>query len=142
MSSSRTRRSSSRLVATVAVVDDDPSVRHAHSRILRAAGLKVTSFSTAEELLTVYESARPKCLVVDLNLPGMSGLDLAEKLRDTGQLGHEDRRRASPARGAERVRQASAGRTPLTPWRIAALGASPARIDEVSGAAVAGGRGP
>jgi FixJ family two-component response regulator len=86
MSSSRTRRSSSRLVATVAVVDDDPSVRHAHSRILRAAGLKVTSFSSAEELLTVYGFARPRCLVVDLNLPGMSGADLVEKLRATGQL--------------------------------------------------------
>jgi FixJ family two-component response regulator len=86
MSSSRTRPFSSRLVATVAVVDDDPSVRHAHARILRAAGLKVTSFSSAEELLAVYESARPRCLVVDLNLPGLSGADLVEKLRATGQL--------------------------------------------------------
>jgi FixJ family two-component response regulator len=74
------------LVATVAVVDDDPSVRHAHSRLLRAAGLKVASFSSAEELLTGYGLARPSCLVVDLGLPGMSGAELAEKLRDTGEL--------------------------------------------------------
>jgi Response regulator len=73
-------------VATVAVVDDDPSVRHAHSRLLRAAGLTVASFSSAEQLLAGYELARPSWLVVDLGLPGMSGADLVEKLRQTGEL--------------------------------------------------------
>jgi FixJ family two-component response regulator len=87
MSSARARRpSSSRLVTTVAVVEDDPSVRHALMRILRGGGLTVAPFSSAEELLPVYEFARPRCLVVDLNLPGISGADLVENLRATGQL--------------------------------------------------------
>jgi FixJ family two-component response regulator len=67
--------------STVAVVDDDPAVRRAISRMLRAAGLRVASFSSAEELLQAYEEVHPACLVLDVVLPGMSGPDLVEKLR-------------------------------------------------------------
>lgn len=67
--------------STVAVVDDDPGVRRALSRMLRADGLRVASFSSAEELLHGYDELRPSCLVVDVVLPGMSGPDLLERLR-------------------------------------------------------------
>ena len=109
MSSSRTRRSSSRLVATVAVVEDDPSVRHAHARILRAAGLKVTSFSSAEELLKVYGLARP-------SLPGRRpGTSWNERC---GAGGEASRQRTTPSDGlrdrpAERRFLAGAARA----WR-------------------------
>jgi len=65
----------------VAVVDDDPGVRRALSRMLRADGLRVASFASAEELLHAYGELRPNCLVVDVVLPGMSGPDLLDRLR-------------------------------------------------------------
>ena len=64
----------------VAVVDDDPGVRRALSRMLRADGLRVASFASAEELLHAYDELRPSCLVVDVVLPGMSGPDLLDRL--------------------------------------------------------------
>ncbi len=67
--------------STVVVVDDDPAVRRAMSRMLRNAGLRVASFSTAEELLQAYADVRPSCLVLDVVLPGMSGPDLLDRLR-------------------------------------------------------------
>jgi two-component system, LuxR family, response regulator FixJ len=80
MSAGRTV-SSRPLEATVAVVEDDPAARRALTRMLRAHGLRVASFSTAEELLQAYEATRPGCLVLDVMLPGMSGPDLVEALR-------------------------------------------------------------
>jgi two-component system response regulator TtrR len=69
------------LEATVAVVEDDPAARRALTRMLRAHGLRVASFSAAEELLQAYEATQPGCLVLDVMLPGMSGPDLVETLR-------------------------------------------------------------
>jgi len=66
---------------TVAVVEDDASARRALGRILRAHGLRVWCFSSAEELLQAWETVLPSCLVVDVVLPGMSGPDLVERLR-------------------------------------------------------------
>lgn len=66
---------------TVAVIDDDPAVRRAMARMLRNAGVRVASFSSAEELLQAYDEVRPACLVLDVALPGLSGPDLLERLR-------------------------------------------------------------
>jgi FixJ family two-component response regulator len=67
----------------VAVVEDDAAARRALSRILRASGLRVVSFSSAEELLQAYEETRPSCLVLDVMLPGLSGPDLLDRLQAT-----------------------------------------------------------
>lgn len=65
----------------VAVIEDDAAARRALTRMLRAHGFRVASFSTAEELLHGFAETRPSCLVIDVMLPGMSGPDLLEKLR-------------------------------------------------------------
>lgn len=81
MCATRTGTSRPSPSSTVAVIDDDPAVRRAMSRMLRSAGLRVASFSTADELLQAYDDLRPSCLVVDVALPGMSGPDLLDRLR-------------------------------------------------------------
>jgi FixJ family two-component response regulator len=68
---------------TVCMVDDDPSILRALSRLLRSAGYHVKQFSSAEELLLFrgdFPDA-PGCAIVDLNLPGLNGLELQESLR-------------------------------------------------------------
>jgi FixJ family two-component response regulator len=65
----------------VAVIEDDAAARRALTRMLRAHGLRVASFSTAEELLQALPDTHPGCLVVDVMLPGMSGPDLVDRLR-------------------------------------------------------------
>lgn len=66
----------------VAVVDDDELVRVALQRLLKAAGLGVTSFASAEDLLKSGQLPEIACLVVDIRMPGMSGLDLQVKLKE------------------------------------------------------------
>ncbi|MFQ5741779.1 MAG: response regulator transcription factor [Acidobacteriota bacterium] len=65
---------------SVLVIDDDPSVRKALSRLIRSAGLEVETFSSAPEFLTFDIPDRPTCVVLDVRLPGLSGLDLQEEL--------------------------------------------------------------
>lgn len=65
----------------IAVIDDDASVRGALVRLFRIAGLGVSLFATAEEYLANRDRADVDCLVVDLRLPGMSGLELLEELQ-------------------------------------------------------------
>lgn len=69
---------------TVFVVDDDAVVRRSLMRIIRAAGLSVEPFATAEEFLSQYDPAAPGCLVADLRMPGISGLMLQEQLQARG----------------------------------------------------------
>jgi FixJ family two-component response regulator len=64
----------------VLVVDDDPSVRTALARLLRANGWAVETFPTAEALLSRAPSPRAGCLVLDVSLPGLDGLDLQKRL--------------------------------------------------------------
>src|SRR5438552_11047915 len=68
----------------VFVVDDDPSVRRSTERLLRAAGLKVQTFSSAREFLAGYRSEGPACLVLDVRMPGLSGMDLQHELAQSG----------------------------------------------------------
>jgi FixJ family two-component response regulator len=64
----------------VFVVDDDPSIREALTSLLRSVGLGVETFASARELLTSPRPNAPGCLVLDVRLPGMSGLDLQREL--------------------------------------------------------------
>jgi RNA polymerase sigma factor (sigma-70 family) len=65
---------------TVYVVDDDSSVRKATSRMLRAAGFPVVTFDSAEEFLDYPVSDKPGCLILDLEMPGLSGIELQDEL--------------------------------------------------------------
>jgi FixJ family two-component response regulator len=69
---------------TVFVIDDDIEVRLSIQGLLKAAGLRSEAFGTAEEFLRSKESDGPSCLVLDVSLPGVSGLELQRKLADAG----------------------------------------------------------
>lgn len=64
----------------VCIVDDEPSIRASLSNLLCSAGLKVQAFSSAQEFLTNQPLDSLRCLVLDVQLPGISGLDLQQKL--------------------------------------------------------------
>ena len=68
----------------VYVVDDDASVRRALSRLIRSVGLPVETFPTAQAFLDAPPRDQPACLVLDVRLPGRSGLDLQSTLREAG----------------------------------------------------------
>src|SRR5262245_28292435 len=68
--------------AIVFVVDDDLSVREALGSLIRSAGLKVESFASAQEFLARPRSELPCCLVLDVRLPGLSGLDLQKRMAE------------------------------------------------------------
>ena len=68
----------------VFIVDDDDSVRKALKRLLRANGYQVVTFESAEEFLLANRFRAEGCIVLDICLPGMSGLDLHEKLASSG----------------------------------------------------------
>src|SRR5262245_26482040 len=64
----------------VCVVDDDLSTRESLSNLLRSTGLNVQTFASAHEFLTRQRPTAPGCLVLDVQLPGLSGLDLQQEL--------------------------------------------------------------
>src|SRR3974377_2244712 len=64
----------------VYVVDDDASSREGVAGLLRSAGLMAKTFASGEEFLAAPRPKTPSCLVLDVNLPGVSGLDLQQKL--------------------------------------------------------------
>jgi FixJ family two-component response regulator len=72
--------------AIVFVVDDDPLVRGALSSLFRSVGLRVEAFASATELLQSPLPGAPSCLVVDIRLPRLSGLDLQAELRSSGVM--------------------------------------------------------
>ena len=69
----------------ISVVDDDRSMGRMLARIIGAAGLKVAVFTSAEEFLGSERLHDSACLVLDVDLPGMSGLELQQQLKDSGQ---------------------------------------------------------
>ncbi len=69
--------------ATVYLVDDDPGVRRAAKMLIESVGLRVQTFASAQEFLQAARSDGPGCLVLDVRLPGLSGLDLQRELRKT-----------------------------------------------------------
>ena len=70
--------------STVFVVDDDADLRESLGWLFESAGLRVKSYSTAQEFLTDYKPDDPGCLLLDVRMPGLSGLDLQEELRRRG----------------------------------------------------------
>ena len=70
----------------VAVVDDDTSVRRALTRLLQSADLHVLTYASASEFLDNGLASAPDCVILDIHLGGMSGLELLSRLRE---LGHD-----------------------------------------------------
>jgi FixJ family two-component response regulator len=64
----------------VAIVEDDESYRAAVQRLLKSAGFSVESFASAEDFLSSGQQHETGCLITDIRMPGMSGLDLQSKL--------------------------------------------------------------
>jgi FixJ family two-component response regulator len=71
-------------VPTVFVIDDDAGVRASIQGLLKSASLRSASFGTAEEFLRSKPPDGPSCLVLDVSLPGVNGLDLQRELADAG----------------------------------------------------------
>ncbi len=65
---------------TIFIVDDDPSVRESTELMLKSVGFDVTTFVSAQDFLKANLSESLGCLILDVRMPGMSGLDLQEKL--------------------------------------------------------------
>jgi FixJ family two-component response regulator len=68
----------------VCVIDDDASVRRSLTRLLQSAAVPVRAFASAQEFLAEARAEVACCLVLDLRMPGMGGLDLQHQLRETG----------------------------------------------------------
>ena len=66
----------------VFVIDDDPSVRSAITSLIRSVGMRVESFPSAQEFMVSKRPDAPACLVLDVRMPGVSGLDLQRELAD------------------------------------------------------------
>jgi len=75
---------SARDAATVFIIDDDAGVRESIKDLVESVGLQAEAFSTAQEFLSNDRRSGPSCLVLDVRLPGISGLDLQHELRRTG----------------------------------------------------------
>lgn len=67
---------------TVFVVDDDPSIRKTICALVESIGVATEAYGTASEFLSAYNPERPGCLVLDVHLPGLSGLGLAKLLKE------------------------------------------------------------
>ena len=67
----------------VYVVDDDVSAREGVARLICSAGLTAKTFASGEEFLAASRSKIPGCLILDLNLPGLNGLDLQEEIAES-----------------------------------------------------------
>ena len=109
----------STLPLLVAVVDDDASLRLSFTRLLRAAGMHAVAYGSAEDFLSDIAPPRFDCLVLDVRLGGMSGIELAQCLAGTGATvpvifvtGYEDvetRARAERAGGRAFFRKTDCG---------------------------------
>jgi len=70
----------------IMVVDDDSGVRNAMRSLLKSVGLESALYASAQEFLTAYQPAQPGCLVLDIRMPGMSGLELQQQLNMLGAV--------------------------------------------------------
>jgi len=70
--------------AVIAIVDDDASVREGLQSLMRSAGWKAETFASAQEFLARPGADVPGCLILDLQLPGLSGLDLQKRMAEAG----------------------------------------------------------
>ncbi len=74
------------LSPTVFVVDDDEAVRDSLAMLMRSVGIEVETHAHAGDFLAAYDPQRPGCLVLDIRMPGISGLDLQHRLGEEGAL--------------------------------------------------------
>ncbi len=72
--------------AAVIVVDDDDAVRNSLRLLLKSVGLPTLTHASAQEYLDAWDPAQPGCLVLDVRMPGMSGLELQEELNRRGAI--------------------------------------------------------
>jgi FixJ family two-component response regulator len=68
------------------VVDDDSGVRNAMRSLLKSVGLNASLFASAQEFLAAYDPNQPGCLLLDIRMPGMSGMDLQQELNLRGAV--------------------------------------------------------
>jgi two-component system, LuxR family, response regulator FixJ len=72
--------------ATVFIVDDDNGVRGSIRLLLKSVNLQTTPFASAQEFLAAYSPDQPGCLILDIRMPGMSGLELQQELNHRGAV--------------------------------------------------------
>ena len=65
----------------ISIVDDDISIRKSLDRLIRSAGMEVLVFASAEEFLNSAQARRADCLILDIQLPGLSGIELLHYLK-------------------------------------------------------------
>ena len=65
---------------TVFIIDDDPAVRQALTMLVRSMHLRAEAYESAQQFLDTFDSTRPGCLLLDVRMPGISGLELLERL--------------------------------------------------------------
>ena len=71
-------------VPVISIVDDDPSVRVATSRLVRSLGYSVTTFASAGDFLSSSKAHEASCLIADVQMPGISGIELQNRLIASG----------------------------------------------------------
>ena len=70
---------------TVFLVDDDTNIRNAVTFLMQSVGLPLVAYPTAQEFLEKYDGSQPGCLILDVRMPGMSGLELQQRLNEQGR---------------------------------------------------------
>jgi two-component system response regulator FixJ len=70
--------------STVYIVDDDQAIRHAMELLMRSVGLDYEIFHSGDDFLSNHSNDRAGCLVLDIRMPGLGGLELQEKLNESG----------------------------------------------------------
>jgi hypothetical protein len=106
----RTHRYMANLTEIVAIVDDDESIGRAIKRLLRVLGMEAETFSSGEEFLDRLSSSAsypPACVVMDLQMPGINGLELLRRLSPTRVSGnlHHRASQSRCSRASSRVRR-------------------------------------
>jgi FixJ family two-component response regulator len=99
----------------VAIVDDDASVRQSTRRLIRSFGYRAEAFGSGEEFLSSANAAQTACLVLDVRMPGMDGLEVQRRLAEldaripivflTGRASDDEERRARSAGAVEFLRK-------------------------------------
>jgi two-component system, LuxR family, response regulator FixJ len=69
---------------TVFIVDDDPAVRQALAALVRSMRLRVEAYESAQQFLDAFDGSRPGCVLLDVRMPGISGLGLLEEFKREG----------------------------------------------------------
>ena len=118
----------------VSIVDDDVSVRRSTRRLLRSSGFRAEAFASAEEFLNSQSAGETACLILDLRMPGMNGLELQRRLTQNGnpvpiiflsaQASEEDERSALGAGAVQFLRKPISKETLLSAIRDALRGPS------------------